>query len=129
MTSPVAVVECARGVAAGPDDIDRARRCVDRHRLRAHDTRRAGDLVDGLAAHPQAHQQRAHLRWCRVARHDDLKRRLGLGLAEALAGGDAGKQRTQIAYRSFLGHVLGNVLGWGIPFIYQADGQDGERRA
>ena len=35
---------------------------------------RAGDLVDRLAAHPQRHQQRAHLRGRRVARHHLLER-------------------------------------------------------
>jgi hypothetical protein len=55
--------------------------------------------VDTLAAHPHAHQEAAHLRRRRVAGHDDLERRLGLGFAEALAGGDAREKRAQIAHQ------------------------------
>ncbi len=89
-------VERARAVAAGAAGVDRARRRGDRDRFRAHDPRRAGDLVDGFAAHPHRQQQPAHLRRGGVARHDDLERGLGLGLAEPRPGGDAGKRRPQI---------------------------------
>ena len=42
---------------------------VDRQRLGAHGARGAGDLGDGLAAHAQRHEEAAHLRRRRVARH------------------------------------------------------------
>ncbi len=92
-------VEGAGGVAAGADDIDRAGRGVDRKRLPAHDAGRAGDLVDGLAAHPERHQQRADLGRRRIAAHDDVERRLGLAFGQLLAGRHLGQERPQIAGR------------------------------
>ncbi len=55
-----------------------------------------GDLVDGLAAHPQRHQKGAHLRRGGVAAHDDVERRLGLVLAEAAALCHQRQQRFEI---------------------------------
>ena len=48
-------------VAAGSHSINGAGRGVDGNGLVAHDSRRAGDLFDGFAAHPQRHQEATHL--------------------------------------------------------------------
>ena len=48
-------------VAAGADDVDRARRRRHRRHLGAHHARGAGQLLDRLAAHAQRHQEGAHL--------------------------------------------------------------------
>ena len=80
-----------RSIAAGADHIDGVRGRFHPQHLRAHRGHRAGDLVDGLAAHAQRHQQPAHLRWRRLARHHQvealaassrLKRRAGRHLAD-----------------------------------------------
>ena len=76
-------VEGAGAVAAGADGVDGARRRLDRQRLGAHGARGAGDLLDRLAAHAQRHQERAHLRRRRVARHHRVEGGGGLGLARA----------------------------------------------
>ena len=71
-------VVAAGGIAAGADDVDGVGRRLDPGHLLAHGGDRAGDLVDGLAAHPQRRQERADLHRRRLARHDDAEGLLGL---------------------------------------------------
>ena len=47
----------AGSVAARADDVDGARRRLDRRHGGAHRLRRADDLLDRLAAHPQPHEK------------------------------------------------------------------------
>ena len=67
-------VERARGVAAGADHVDGVGGRHDAQHLAAHRRDRPGDLLDGLAAHPQSHQQAADLRWRHLAGHHALER-------------------------------------------------------
>jgi hypothetical protein len=51
----------ADGVAAGAAGVDRAFGRLDGRHLGAHAARRAGDLVDRFAAHPERHEKAADL--------------------------------------------------------------------
>ena len=62
-------VERPAAVAAGPDDVDGALGRLDPDDPLAHRGREAGQLVDRLAAHPEAHQQRRQLGRRRLAVH------------------------------------------------------------
>ena len=64
--------------------------------LGAHGGDRAGDLVDGFAAHAQRHQQAAHLRGRRFARHHAVEGAGGFLAREACAGRDLGDERFEI---------------------------------
>src|SRR6185437_2158062 len=91
-------VEGAGTVAARADGVDRAGRGTDRQRFGAHGARRAGDLFDGLAAQPQRHQERAHLRWRRVTGHHYVESGGAVVFAQALAGGEANKDGFEINF-------------------------------
>ena len=85
-------IEGARSIAAGAASVDGAIGCVDFDRLGPHHPGGADDLVDGLATDPESHEESAHLRRRRLARHDDLERLFGLDLAHASAVGDESQQ-------------------------------------
>ena len=89
-------VERAGGVAAGADHVDGVGRRLDAQHLRAHRGDGAGDLVDGLAAHAQRHQERAHLRRRRFARHHLFERGGGFLAAERGAGRDLADERPEL---------------------------------
>ncbi len=89
-------VERAGGVAAGADHVDRVGRRFHAQHLGAHGGDRAGDLVDGFAAHAQRHQQRAHLRGRRFARHHAVEGAGCFRAREARAGRDLGDERFEI---------------------------------
>ena len=84
-------VERAAAVAAGPDDVDRAVRGVDADDPLAHRGRETGQLVDGLAAHPQAHQQGRQLGRRRLAVHHRAHRRARLVHRQRAALDDRGQ--------------------------------------
>ena len=94
-------IERAGGVAAGADHVDGVRRRLHAEHLGAHGGDRAGDLVDGFPAHAQAHQQRAHLRGRRFARHHAVEGAGRFRAGEARAGRDLGDERFEI-----VGHGL-----------------------
>ena len=52
----------ARGITAGPHDVDRIGGRLDLRHLLAHDLDGAGDLIHRFAAHSQRHQEAAYLR-------------------------------------------------------------------
>ena len=89
-------VEGAGGIAAGADHVDRVRRRRHAQHLGAHGGDRAGDLVDGLAAHAQRHQQAAHLRGRRFARHHAVEGGGRLLARQRGAGRDLGDERLEI---------------------------------
>ena len=60
-------------VAAGADDVDRVGGRCDAQHLGAHRGDCAGDLVDAFAAHPQRHQEAAHLRRRHFARQHGVE--------------------------------------------------------
>ena len=64
--------------------------------LGAHGRDRAGDFIDGFAAHAQRHQQAAHLRRRCFARHHAVEGGGGLLAREACAGRDLGDERFEI---------------------------------
>ena len=68
---------------------------VDAQHLRAHRGDGAGDLVDGLAAHAQRHQERAHLRGRRFAGHHLLEGAGRFVAAERRAGRDFADERLE----------------------------------
>ena len=86
----------ARRIAAGADHVDRVGRRRDAQHLLAHRGHRAGDLVDGLAAHAQRHQEAAHLRRRRLARHHAVEAARGLLARQRRAGRDLGDERLEI---------------------------------
>ena len=67
--------------------------CRDLDHARAQRLGAAGQLVHGLAAHPERHQEAADLGGRRIARHHDLERLARLREAQHLAGGDQPDQR------------------------------------
>ena len=81
----VEIFERAGLVAAGAAHIDRVGQGGDAQHLLAHRGDGAGDLVDRLAAHPHRHQEAAHLRRRRLARHHDGERQLRLGAGQRAA--------------------------------------------
>ncbi len=85
-------VKRAAAVAAGPDDIDGAGRRRDHHDPFAHRGRESSQLVDGLAAHPQPHEQGRQLRRRGIAIHDRPHREAGI-LEREGAAIDDGRQR------------------------------------
>ena len=74
---------------------------LDAQHLGAHGGDRAGDLVDGLAAHPQRHQEAAHLRRRRFARHHAVEGVRGFVAREHGAGRDLGDERLEL-----VGHAI-----------------------
>ena len=88
-------VDRASMIAAGADDVDRIRRRLHAQHVRAHHRNRAGDLVDGLATHPERHQEAADLRGRRLAGHHRREGGLGFGAGQAVAIGDLGEERFQ----------------------------------
>ncbi len=83
-------------VAAGADDVDGAGRRLDLVHLGAQGAGAAGQLLGGLAAHLQAHQEGAHLGRRRVARGHDVERPLGLVDAQRTAVADLGQELPEI---------------------------------
>ena len=79
-------VVSAGTVTAGADNVDGAGRRLDRQGLGAHDAKRAGDLLDGFAAHPERHQKSTDLGGGGLPRHDDLEGGLGLVFGQRRAG-------------------------------------------
>ena len=94
-------VEGAGGVAAGADHVDCVSRRLHAQHLGAHGGDRAGDLVDGFPAHAQAHQQPAHLRGRRLARHHAVEGACRFRAREAGAGRDLGDERLEIVGHGF----------------------------
>ncbi len=90
-----------RGVTTGAHHVDRLRRRLHAQHLGAHGGHRAGDLVDGFAAHAQAHQQRAHLRGCRFARHHAVEGGGRFFARQAGAGRHLGDKRLEIVGHGF----------------------------
>ena len=88
-------VERARTVAAGAHDIDRVRRRPDADHLGAHRRDRAGDFVDGLPAHPQRHEEPAHLRRGDFARQHRIESVFSLRPGEGRSRGDFCDQRLE----------------------------------
>ena len=66
-------VERTRRVAARADDVDRIGGRAHAQHFAAHRGNGPGYFIDGLAAHAKPHNQRAHLRGRRLARHHLLK--------------------------------------------------------
>ncbi len=81
----------AGAVAAGADDVDGVRGRLDRRHGRPHGLRRADDLLDAFAAHPQAHQKGAELRRRRFAVEDQRKSRARLVAGQRRAGREHGE--------------------------------------
>ncbi len=86
-------------VASCTDDVDRASRGLHAQHLVAHCRDRAGEFIHGFATHPQSHQQRAHLRGRRFARHHAIEAARGFIAAERRAGRCFGDERLE-----FVGH-------------------------
>ncbi len=72
-------------IAAGADDVDGAIGRPHAQHLGAQCPGAARKFLGGLAAHLQAHQERAHLRRRRIAAGHDVERALGLVDAQQLA--------------------------------------------
>ena len=106
-------VERALVVAARAGGVDRIGRRFDPQHLLAHDPRRAGDLVDGLAAHAQRHQEGARLGGRGVSRHQDLESGLGLRLPKLRAVRHARQDGSQIAAHAANTRRSGS--GFGAP--------------
>ena len=92
-------VDRAGAVAAGADHVDGVGGSVDAQHLGAHRRYRAGDLVDGFAAHPQRHQQSAHLRGRRFAGHHAVEGGCGLVARQRGAGRDFADDRFEVVHR------------------------------
>src|SRR5690606_18090032 len=88
----------ADAVATSANDIQGVVRSGDTGHLRPHGPYRSGDLVDSLAAHPERHQEAAHLRRCRLARHDDVECALGFGDVQRMAVGHLGDETLEFAH-------------------------------
>ena len=67
-------------------------RRLDAHDALAHRGREPGELVDGLAAHPQTHEQRGELRRRRLAVHDRAHRKARVVHRERAALDDRGER-------------------------------------
>jgi len=67
--------------------------------LAAHRGDRAGNLIDGLAAHAQRHQQPAHLRGSGLAGHHAVEGGCRLVARQCRAGGDFSDDRFQVVHR------------------------------
>ena len=90
----------ARRIAAGADHVDRVGGRGDAQHLLAHGGDRAGDFLDGLAAHAQRHQEAAHLRRRGLARHHAVEAARGLFAAQRGAGRRLGDQSFEV-----IGHI------------------------
>ena len=90
----------AGSVTAGTHHVDRVGGSFDREHFFAHRTHRAGDLVDGFAAHAQRHQQAAHLRRRGFAGHHAVEGPGGFVECERRAARDLGDQRLEIVHGS-----------------------------
>src|ERR1700738_3000870 len=77
----------------------------DGEHLRAHGANRAGDLVHGFAAHPQRHQQSAHLRGRGFARHHAVEGGCRLVARQCRAGGDFSDDRFEILHQLLSGRA------------------------
>ena len=89
-------VDAVRPIAPRADDVDRAVVNDDAKRVRTERTREARDLVGRLAAHVQRREQRAELRWRRLAGHDRAHRGFGLRPSERFAGRDDRERLTRV---------------------------------
>ena len=92
-------VDRAGAVAAGADHVDGVGGSLDAQHLGAHRRHRAGDLVDGFAAHPQRHQQSAHLRGRGLAGHHAVEGGCRLVARQRRAGGDFSDDRFEVVHR------------------------------
>ena len=98
-------VDRAGAVAAGADDVDGVGGRVDPQHLGAHRRDRAGDLVDGLAAHAQRHQQAAHLRGRGLAGHHAVEGGCRLLTRQRGAGRDFSDNRFEVVHRVLSGSL------------------------
>jgi hypothetical protein len=83
-------------VAAGADDVDGALRRADFLHLGAQRPGAASQLLGGLAAHFQAHQEGAHLGRRGIARGHDVEGALGLVDGQRLAVAHLGQKTAKI---------------------------------
>ena len=88
----------AGSVAARADDVDGARRRLDPRHGGAHRLRRADDLLDRLAAHPQAHDEGAELRRRRRAFENKREGRPRLVVRQRRAGDESRDVRLEVAH-------------------------------
>ncbi len=86
---------CAALIVAGADDIDGVGWRVHPQHFGAHGGNRAGDFLDRLAAHAQRHQQAAHLRGRRFARHHLLEGARRFFAGQRGAGRDFADERPE----------------------------------
>ena len=94
-------VERAAAVAARPDDVDRAVRRLDVDRALAHRRGEPGQLVDGLAAHAETHQQGGQLGRRRLAVHHRAHRPVRLVHRQRAAVDDRVERGAdQVAHRT-----------------------------
>ena len=94
-------VERPAVVAAGPAGVDGAVRRRDRHDPLAHRGREPGELVDGLAAHPQGDEKRGQECRRRLAVHDAAHRRAGLAQGQGPTFDHGGQRRPDlVAHRT-----------------------------
>ena len=84
-------------VTAGADDVDRALRCFHALDLGAQHPGAARQLLGGLAAHLQTHQEGAHLGGRSVAIGHDVEGAFGLVDAQRLAVAHLRQKTAKIA--------------------------------
>src|ERR1035437_5695210 len=96
-------VDRAGAIAAGADHIDGVGRSFDAQHLGAHRRYRAGDLVDGFAAHAKRHQQSAHLRGRRLAGHHAVEGGCRFATRQCRAGGDFSDNGFEVVHRVLSG--------------------------
>ena len=91
-------VDRTGAIAAGSDHIDGIGGRRDAQHLGAHGGDRAGDFFDGLATHPQRHQEAAHLRGRRFAGHHAVEGGSRLVTGQRRAGGDLADQGFEVVH-------------------------------
>ena len=72
---------------------------LDPQHLAAHRRHRAGDFVDGFAAHAQRHQEPAHLRGRGLAGHHAVEGGGRFFTRQRRAGGDFSDDRFEVVHR------------------------------
>jgi len=92
-------VDRTGAVAAGADHVDGVGGRLDPQHLAAHRRDRAGDLVDGFAAHPERHQQPAHLRGRGLAGHHAVEGGGRFLTRQRRAGGDFSDDGFEVVHR------------------------------